>query len=123
MGRKGTDNGGNGEAAGNGSHPADGGPLCALCRRPLGDPSRAERHHLVPRSRGGRQAVLLHAVCHRKIHSLFTEAEIARHYASIDALRAHPEIRKFVRWLAGRPPDLRVRTRAARTKRRRRRMF
>ncbi len=97
--------------------------ICPLCRRPLGDPDLVERHHLVPRSRGGRETVLLHAICHRKIHSLFTEAEIAAGYSSIAALRAHPEIRKFVRWLAGKPADFRVRTRAARSKRRRRRMF
>ena len=97
--------------------------ICPLCRRPLGDPDLVERHHLVPRSRGGRETVLLHAICHRKIHSLFTEAEIAAHYSSIAALRAHPGIREFVRWLAGKPAEFRVRTRAARSKRRRRRMF
>ncbi len=96
---------------------------CPLCGRPLGDPALAERHHLVPRSRGGRETVLLHPVCHRKIHSLFTETEIARFYPSIAALRRHPEIRRFVRWLAGKPPEFRVRTKAARGKRRRRRLF
>ncbi len=99
------------------------GALCPLCGRSLGDPARAERHHLVPRSRGGRETVLLHPVCHRKIHSLFTETEIARFYPSIAALRRHPEIREFVRWLAGKPPQFRVPTRAARGKRRRRRRF
>ncbi len=108
---------------GPGGEEENAGPRCPLCGRPLGDPSRAERHHLVPRSRGGRETVLLHPVCHRKIHSLFTEAEIARHYPSIAALRRHPEVRKFVRWLADKPPDFRAPTRAARRKRCRRRMF
>ena len=34
-----------------------------------------------------------------------TEAELARDYASIEALRAHPRIAKFIRWVARRPPD------------------
>lgn len=86
--------------------------ICPLCARPLG--LRRERHHLVPRLKGGRQTVLLHPICHRKIHSLFSEALLARSYATVDALRAHPEIARFIAWLAGKPPDFHVSTRGAR---------
>jgi hypothetical protein len=85
--------------------------ICPLCDRPLGQ--RRERHHLVPRLKGGKQVVLLHPICHRKIHSLFSEALLARSYASIEALRAHPEIGRFVTWLAAKPPDFHVSTQSA----------
>ncbi len=90
--------------------------ICPLCERPLG--RRRERHHLVPRLKGGRETVLLHPICHRKIHSLFTEAVLARSYASVDALRAHPEIGRFVGWLEGKPADFHAATRSPRAQNR-----
>lgn len=84
-----------------------GGP-CALCGRPLG--ARFERHHLVPRVRGGRETVAVHPICHRKIHSVFSAGELARRYATPQALRAHPEIAAFIKWLADKPADFHKRT-------------
>ncbi|MEK9645992.1 MAG: HNH endonuclease [Alphaproteobacteria bacterium] len=81
---------------------------CPICLRPLG--SRREKHHLVPRSEGGRETVEVHPICHRKIHSVLTERELATGYATPDALRTHPEIAAFVKWVARRPPDFRRRT-------------
>ena len=85
-----------------------GNPSCALCGRPLG--RRRERHHLIPRRYGGRETVLLHPICHRKIHALFRESELRRHYHDIAALRAHPAIAAFIHWLADKPPDFHRRT-------------
>ena len=64
-----------------------------------------DEHHWVPRSRGGREAAAMHKVCHRMVHRVFTDKELARDYASADALRAHPEIVKFVAWVRKQPPD------------------
>lgn len=85
-------------------------PVCPLCDRPI-PPAQADAHHLVPKSRGGRHTAVLHRVCHRQIHALLGEAELARHYASIDALRAHPELSAFIAWVRGKPPDFFVATR------------
>ncbi len=93
---------------------ADETDMCPLCNRPLG--RKREKHHLIPRLKGGRETVTLHPICHQKIHALFTEAQLARSYATIDALRAEPEIIKFVRWLRGKPADFHAPTRRARSK-------
>ena len=74
------------------------------------------RHHLVPRTlhkrvrtrrnftRAERHAViLLCCPCHKQIHVVFTESELARDYASIEAIAAHPEIARFVRWVVRQP--------------------
>ncbi len=82
--------------------------LCPLCGRPLGQ--RIERHHVIPKSRGGREVVDLHPICHRKIHSIFSNTELAR-LATIDALKSHPEMQTFIRWVQKRPPDFHSRTR------------
>ncbi len=82
--------------------------MCPVCLRPLG--KRREKHHLVPRSEGGRATVAVHPICHRKIHSVFSERELAVEYATPQALRTHPEIAAFIKWVAKRPPDFHRRT-------------
>ena len=82
---------------------------CFLCGRPLG--SRVQRHHPVPKSRGGRETVPVHPICHRAIHATLTNKELERGYATAEALRAHPEIAKFVEWLSGKEPDFHAPTR------------
>lgn len=76
---------------------------CPICSRPLGD-VMVDRHHLVPKSRKGREQFPIHRICHRKIHSLFTEKELERTYNTWEALRAHPEIQKFIEWVGKKDP-------------------
>ena len=87
--------------------------LCALCGRPLA--GVVNKHHLLPISQGGAgtQTVLMHKICHDKIHSILSEAELRRHYQTPEALRAHPELDAFLRWVAKRPPEFYDRTRRA----------
>lgn len=87
-------------------------PICPLCLRPIPSDVPQSRHHLVPRLKGGRngETMLLHHICHKEIHAALTESELARDYSSIDALRAHPRLSKFVSWVAKRPPDFISRT-------------
>ena len=47
--------------------------ICGLCDRPLGQ--RVERHHIIPKSKGGTETVPVHPICHRKIHKRFTNRE------------------------------------------------
>ena len=74
------------------------------------------RHHFVPRSEGGRFTRRVHRICHAKIHSLFTERELAVCYGTPEALRAHPEVARFVRWVARKPPEFHSRTATPRRK-------
>ncbi len=65
----------------------------------------------MPRSRGGRQTVILHRICHRQVHALFTEVELERDYAQVDALRRHPQMARFIEWVRPKPEDFFERTR------------
>jgi hypothetical protein len=76
---------------------------CWLCERPLG--RKVEWHHPVPKSRGGRETVALHQICHRTLHAQFSNGDLARTGFNPQALRADPVIAKFVAWVAGKPPD------------------
>ncbi|MGE3693350.1 MAG: HNH endonuclease [Novosphingobium sp.] len=85
---------------------------CWLCARELG--RRVEWHHPVPKSRGGREKVPVHAICHRVIHANFSNAELARLASAPEVLRDHPTLTRFLRWIAGKPPDFHARTHSRR---------
>lgn len=96
------------------------GAVCGLCGRPIPPGARSSRHHLVPRLKGGGNGpvVRLHQICHSTIHAHLSEAELARNYASVEALRAHPAIARFIDWVRGRPPGFHARTAGGRRRRR-----
>ena len=85
---------------------------CALCERPLG--ARVEWHHLVPKSEGGRNTAPVHPICHRTIHALVPNADLARAYAEPAALRAREDVGRFLRWIADKRPDFHAPVRRAR---------
>lgn len=84
-------------------HPPEPG-ICPLCGRPLAAPSN--RHHLLPLSKGGRHTptVLLHKICHDKIHAVFTETELRRWYHTIERLQEHEEMARFIQWVRKKDP-------------------
>lgn len=84
--------------------------VCPLCERTI-PPSQRDAHHLIPKSKGGRQTEYLHRICHRQIHALLTETELARQFNSVEALLAHPDIALFVAWVKTKPDDFMERTR------------
>lgn len=88
---------------------------CWLCARPLG--RKGEWHHPVPKSRGGRETVPLHPICHRALHANFTNAELARVGAEVEALKQNAAIATFLRWIEGKPPDFHARTASPRGRR------
>lgn len=100
----------------------DGLPVCPLCLRPIPPGVPQDRHHLVPRLRGGARGpvVLMHRMCHDEIHAALSEAELARAFATPEALRAHPRLRRFADWVAGKDPAFRARTLASLRRRRQR---
>lgn len=78
--------------------------ICALCLRELAEPYN--KHHLVPLSKGGKNTptILLHKICHDKIHAVFTETELKRYYHTMDRLMEHEAIRKFIKWVQPKEP-------------------
>jgi len=96
--------------------------ICKLCGR---NEIEVTRHHLIPKTRHtnkrnqklfGRDEVRTRTAdlcrpCHGFIHKVLTEKQLELEYNTVEALRAHPEIAKFVDWVARRPAGLRVRSR------------
>lgn len=81
--------------------------LCLICKRPLGSAETYSRHHLIPKSKGGRhtETITIHNICHQKIHSVISESELKREYNTVDKLLTHSELQKFIKWVAKKDPD------------------
>ncbi len=58
----------------------------------------------VPRKHGGAAYAILHLVCHRMIHRVFSERELAQSYRDAESLRAHPDMVRFIAWVRRKPP-------------------
>jgi hypothetical protein len=97
--------------------------VCALCGRAA---PHLTRHHLVPRTlhkrprirktftREERHTVVrLCRPCHKQVHAVLGEVELAREYSTLETLAAHPDIARFVAWVSRQPAtaDIRVRER------------
>ncbi|HEY5801166.1 MAG TPA: HNH endonuclease signature motif containing protein [Burkholderiaceae bacterium] len=91
---------------------------CPLCGRPLGA-SNIDRHHLIPRTFKGKLQYPIHKICHRKIHSTFTERELLREFHTWEALRGHAEIQTFIDWVARKEPGFYTRTYSSNAKKQR----
>jgi len=84
---------------------------CSLCGRP----APTTRHHVVPkcRRRNKMPAEAKENIgttknfcrdCHRAVHVIFTEKELAAQYFTVDKLMADPRVQKFVAWIRKKPP-------------------
>lgn len=47
----------------------------------------------------------VHPICHRTLHATFSNGELGRMGADLPALRAHPDIVRFLGWIAGKDLD------------------
>ncbi|WP_137681632.1 hypothetical protein [Aurantiacibacter suaedae] len=78
-------------------------PTCWLCGRPTG--ATLVWHHPVPKSRGGRETVPMHAICQNALTANFTNSQLERIGMDVDQFLAEPVIDKFVKWVAKKDPD------------------
>jgi 5-methylcytosine-specific restriction endonuclease McrA len=90
---------------------------CPLCGRVLGTVN-VDRHHLVPKKFKGREQFPIHKICHRKIHSAFTERELLKSFHTWEDLRQDEDIQAFIEWVAKKPPGYYSSTATAKRKKR-----
>jgi 5-methylcytosine-specific restriction endonuclease McrA len=83
--------------------------VCPICDRKIPH-SQKDAHHLVPKSKGGKTTQYLHRICHRQIHALFSETRLAKELNTAEAIKADPEMKKFIDWVQSKPDDFYERT-------------
>lgn len=59
----------------------------------------------MPKSRGGRDKVAIHPICHRTLHARFSNADLKRVGGDLSALRSDPDIARFLAWVENKDPD------------------
>lgn len=101
--------------------PRDFGP-CPICSRPmLDDGVSTDKHHMIPKSKGGVETTRLHKVCHGFIHSQWSEKELASTLKDPAAILSTAEAQAFLSWVMKKPPGHVARSRRASRKGPRRR--
>ena len=79
--------------------------LCPICQRELIPGPSCEAHHLVPKSRKGAETVLLHAVCHRMIHKIFSESALVSFQGDLSPVIENAEMQRFIAWVRKKPAE------------------
>src|SRR5690606_29581839 len=83
---------------------------CELCEREM----ELTFHHLIPRKMHDRQVIKKQfdkfylidygcwvcEDCHRQIHRIFNHIELAQTYNTIEKIKAHVEVNKFLLWVS-----------------------
>jgi hypothetical protein len=91
--------------------------ICELCQREV---ENITEHHLIPKTLHGNKKIkkifsiqqlknnklLICESCHGKIHSTFTEKELAETYHTFRSILEHPEIKKFIDWIKNKPGSM-----------------
>lgn len=73
--------------------------ICPICEMPLIRGKSVDKHHLIPRLKGGKETELMHVICHGKIHSLWSENELRDVYNNIESILSDDRIQKFVKFV------------------------
>ena len=89
---------------------------CELCEREV---PRTTVHHLTPRSTARRKGMAVAALpraalcppCHKQLHALFPNQELAQRLDSIPALREDERVARFLAWVRKQPGAKGVRVR------------
>ena len=76
--------------------------VCPICNRII-PASQKDAHHLVPKSKGGKSTEYLHRICHKQIHALFNENELAKTFNTAESLKNHPDMEIFINWVKTKP--------------------
>ncbi len=84
---------------------------CKLCEREM---EQLTLHHLMPRQATKRKkaepgpTIAICLACHRQIHNLFSNKDLADNFNLVEKLRNHPDMQRFLTWVSKQDPGKRV---------------
>ncbi|ERN52857.1 HNH endonuclease [Alkalihalophilus marmarensis] len=90
--------------------------ICELCER---DNVQLTVHHLTPREEGGAhlETALLCIPCHKQIHAIYTNEELAIRLDTIPRLKDDEQIKKYIEWIRKQPSQTLIKTKKSKEKR------
>lgn len=89
---------------------------CPLCNRLM---HYISDHHLVPKTRGGKDTVTICQDCHQAIHSLFSNKELENKYNTVESLLENDRFTKTVKFISKQDSSRKTRTKNAKDQKRR----
>ncbi|ANE48719.1 hypothetical protein SY83_04135 [Paenibacillus swuensis] len=92
---------------------------CELCGREDVDTTR---HHLTPKEEGGTLlgTADLCIPCHKQIHALYTNKELATRLSTIEELRQDEQLSRFIKYIRKQPSRTLVRIRKSNDRKKKR---
>ena len=89
---------------------------CPLCLREV---EQVSDHHLIPKSRGGKETLPICLDCHNAVHAFFTNKELELIYNSVDVLLTNEKFYKHIQWLSKQSTSKRHKSKRVKNKRKR----
>lgn len=82
--------------------------ICELCKR-IGV-AKVTEHHLIPKEEGGRDkdVAWLCESCHKQIHALYTNKELAKELNTLEKLENDDNITKYLKYIKKQPASKKV---------------
>ncbi len=76
-------------------------PECELCQREV---EKISRHHLTPKQKGGKHGATANLCqpCHKTIHHIYSNAELAKSYNTVEKLQEAARLKKYLNWIKDR---------------------
>lgn len=68
--------------------------FCVLCEVV----EACSKHHLIPKSKGGKETEGLCKDCHDQIHAVLSNKELYLEFDTIDKLKEYEPIQKWIKW-------------------------
>ena len=69
--------------------------ICPLCKREVPE-HLIEDHHLIPKSKKGKDTIEMCCMCHDQIHEMFTNKELGKKLFTIELLLQNEKIQKWI---------------------------
>lgn len=77
---------------------------CPICTR-ITPKQFQHKHHLIPKSKKGKEIVLLCDSCGKMLHNLFTNKELKKKYNSLETILANKDVQNWIKWIKKKPND------------------
>ena len=72
---------------------------CKICGRDT-PPTYSERHHLIPKSRKGKETIEVCCNCGDQLHRLFSNKELEREFNTVESILNNDKVQKWVKWIS-----------------------
>jgi 5-methylcytosine-specific restriction protein A len=70
--------------------------ICPLCKR---DVDKYSDHHLIPKSRGGKELIRICIDCHRQLHALYDNKTLETDLNTTESIIDNEQFSKYIKWV------------------------